>query len=333
MTKIEFFMDGTWFGHNREVISKKLGRDVVIDYGEMVKLLLAAAIKEFGVTEYETAPTRYFSSYPENYDKKDESMVKKQFAFYETLKKVYGFNLELFSLDFHGHRVLKSEWGDFKPAEKCVDSALAVAIAEGAALHRYDICIVVAGDRDFMPALLTAKKYGKKVLLASITGHCARQYCEGEGLSAGIIWLDRYAESLEAKRTLICTAAYHPVAVPLAFAMPRKHTAHEACFCPSCAAIAAKLQRAMEESDLRSLAPGYMAGMVTEVVKARGYGFITTADHKRFFFHVSDLAGIAWGSVKCGLGVLFQVAANPSAVGAGKSIRIRPYPGWCPQPV
>ena len=71
--------------------------------------------------------------------------------------------------------------------------------------------------------------------------------------------------------------------------------------------------------------PGAVVGTVTKLMPERGFGFITTGDRRNFFFHVSDTVGIAWEAVKCGLTVVFQVAAEPSQDRAGKSIKIRHY--------
>jgi len=54
-----------------------------------------------------------------------------------------------------------------KTAEKCVDIALATDMLYNAMIDAFDVCLLVSGDRDFMPALARVRQAGKRVAIAS----------------------------------------------------------------------------------------------------------------------------------------------------------------------
>src|SRR6185312_2886770 len=81
--------------------------------------------------------------------------------------------------------------------EKCVDVALATKLIEDAATGACDTAIVIAGDRDFLPAIQAARRFGTVILLASVRQHCSGKYRHANDLfAAPIVWLDDFANDL-----------------------------------------------------------------------------------------------------------------------------------------
>lgn len=328
--KIKIYIDGTWLTKNRGTLAHNLGRELKINFGALEALLLAQAVERLGIKEYTFAGTSFFGSVPANYDKQDEAIVKKQLSFYDILQNVFHFKVHLFDIDFKQNRILKTD----RPSsvilhEKCVDTAISSAIVEEAMANIFDVCVLVAGDKDFSPALATARRHGKRVVLASVYGACAYEYTHGQFVDARVVWLDRFLEVIERKREYSCSAVYHPVALPKAFLRPEVLGTPEAYHCPLCANLtkALRLQNRLPEVVTKkdcAHAQTALVGKVTKVVAEKGFGFITAKDNRNFFFHVSDTAGIAWDSIKCGLGVFFEVTTEPTASKAGKCVKIRP---------
>lgn len=60
-----------------------------------------------------------------------------------------------------------------------------------------------------------------------------------------------------------------------------------------------------------------MQGVVTAVIRAKGYGFITDEEGRARFFHAKELLGITFDQVKEGLSVTFDPYTIPSGTGNG----------------
>lgn len=54
---------------------------------------------------------------------------------------------------------------DGVPREKGLDTALSIAMSNGAVFDEYDVAVLVANDGDYLPAIEIVKKLGKKVEL------------------------------------------------------------------------------------------------------------------------------------------------------------------------
>ena len=172
----------------------------------------------------------------------------------------------------------------------------------------------------------TARRHGKRVVLASVYGACAYEYSHGEFVDARVVWLDRHLDVIERKREYSCSAVYHPAALPKAFMRPEALGAPEAHHCP----LGAKLTEALRvKNSLPEVVPqavlapteAAVVGTITKVFTDKGFGFIS-ANNRDLFFHISDCR-IAWESVKVNLKVAFEVGMATSAHKAGKCLRVR----------
>lgn len=337
MKKIRVLIDGSWLAANRGKLSAKLGRELALDYGALPKVLADKAIKALGLIDAVTVEVMFFSSYPVSYDVVDEVLVARKLAFFDVLKNRFKYKTELYPLNFMGHRISKEFRGDFIPHEKQVDTALATSLVSGALDGSFDIAICVCGDRDFLPPIAIARKHCK-VVIASITGSCAHEFTHGNTVDSPVIWLDGILEAIERTRGSFCSSVRHPAALPRAFRQPVALPSTEACLCPLCAS----LERTLRARAVVSLStpchgapvggaaigrPHFLVGTVYRLVPDRGFGFLATPDKRSFYFHVSQLSGLAWGSVKCGLSLLFEVVSEPSANSSGKCVHVRPAYG------
>jgi hypothetical protein len=130
----------------------------------------------------------------EDFGTRDQSVVVSETRVYTSLKKnpyqrsprVQFFN----DMRSHLFNLHLTEWTT--EAEKCVDVHLAVQMVEFAATggsvmasstspgnpregtHAYDIAVLVSGDKDFVPALVTARKYGKHTAIVTTKDGCSR---------------------------------------------------------------------------------------------------------------------------------------------------------------
>lgn len=328
MKKIRVLIDGSWLAANRGTLARKLGRELLIDYNALPKVLAAEALRGLGLAGIPGVETCFFSSRPTNYDSADEALVARKLAFFDLLKEQCGYRMEVFPLDFKGHRVAKEARNGFVPHEKMVDTSMASSLVVGALENSFDIAVCVCGDKDFLPAIAIARGHGKLVVIASITGSCAREYASRGAVDAGIVWLDGLLESIERTSLHSCSSGFHPAGLSLEFRAPAALPPQDVCFCPLCANLAAVL-RARAEASLgfpgATAAAGSvpLVGTVTKVVRERGFGFVTAQDKRRFYFHVTDTAG-PWSAVRCGLSVFFEVKAAPTPEKAGKCSRLWP---------
>lgn len=182
MFKVMVFIDGTWLYHARRTLQGKLpsGEGIEIDYGRLPRVLVSEFAQQLGVTEADHVRTYFFASIPKNYDLRDKQEVDAQRDFYNLLKEEFHYETEIFEIDFKGRRLHPKDRrpGDtFVPKEKCVDIALSSALLYYAALpYAYDGAIVVIGDRDYVPVLQYVRRLGKRVMIASVHGHCSPVY-------------------------------------------------------------------------------------------------------------------------------------------------------------
>ena len=106
--------------------------------------------------------------------------------------------------------------------EKCIDISLAVEMLFMATVNAYDIAgnlifkcglgaeslsrvlfaisfaVIVAGDKDFLPALQKTRLIGKRVAVCSMRNGCSKLLVEPEANARDfdVIWMDDYLEQL-----------------------------------------------------------------------------------------------------------------------------------------
>lgn len=182
--RLMIFIDGSYLWHSS--MSQCRPQNIKMDLAELPRQLMEA-IPEFLTTRLSYAGTILNASIPVNTDKRDIPLVKKRYNFFKMLEDTCGYQVELSEIDFRGRRLLKQDRGidSWEPKEKCVD----IEIASNLFFYKdkYDMAILITGDKDFLPALTKVQQLGKQVKIASFQSSCSNKLVE---TFEDIIWLD-----------------------------------------------------------------------------------------------------------------------------------------------
>jgi len=173
------FIDGTWLDHERKILEEKFQFQSLEIYRNLAHILVKKLKDHLQISEVDLVRVNFFASIPTNVDPRDEEEIEKQRKFYEILRKDFGYEVELYDVDFKGRRLRKVDrdpLDPFIPEEKCVDVGLSVSMVYYATINAYDVAIVVIGDQDYVPALQFVRRLGKRVMIASVHGSCAYVY-------------------------------------------------------------------------------------------------------------------------------------------------------------
>ncbi|MGI9451007.1 MAG: NYN domain-containing protein [Geminicoccaceae bacterium] len=295
MIKAMLFIDGGWLYANMAELGKVAGKtDFQVDFGRLPGVLAEEIGRQTGL-RVDIVRSHYFGSYAENYDSIDESSVERRKAFFARLREDHNYEVETFPIDYRGRRLRRQDRDPddgFAPREKCVDVALAVTLMRYATMPgAMDVAIVVLGDRDFEPLLQEVRRFGKRIVLASVDSACAAELADPADPSRvrdfEIIWLDDLLSKIDRWRDRTRT--------------PRLE------------------DRVDHEPSGRLL-----RGRVKNIIGDRGYGFIAAEDHEDYFFHANALeAGLNFDDIQPDHAVVFEVKTGPTPFRAGAARLVR----------
>lgn len=361
MIKIMQFIDGSWLYKAISLLAASYDTPgLKINYGLLPGVLGRVAGNQLGVPDVDIVRVHLYASLPDNFDPIDQELVDKQRDFFDRLKEDFYYEVELFPIDFRGHRIRYEDRvpeSDFLPREKCVDVALATSLLYYATIpDAYDLAVVVIGDRDYIPVLQHVRRLGKRIAIASIRGSCASEYSDYQDVArvkdTDIIWLDDLVPEIELKferHQVKCQSSLHEGDRWFWTAYhPRKG---EQVFCDECRRKWAQLHEAgsaqslthgsadvpsnddsiptpAQEDTVTAVPPGaqtadqQLAGIV-ERMGEQGYGFIRGADGLPYFFHRNDLVDEMWDALEIGERVCFDVEATPDEKQADKARCVR----------
>ena len=342
MIKVMVFIDGTWLYKHLYPLAKIYNReDFQVDYGKLPVVLADEVKARLGGTDVDLVRTHIFGSYPSNTDIRDEETSGRQLDFYDFLREEYHYEVEVFPIDFLGRRLRREDRDPsdpFTPREKCVDVALATSILYHAAIpHTYDIAVVLIGDQDYKPVLHHVRKLGKRIAIASISFHCARDLADPRDESRlrdfDVIWLDKLLHRIEYKpepRLVECESPIHKGDRHVYTThRPRKGRKF---YCDVCRTEYSRQKQeaeqqfvaeprglpADEDSDAQTNVGRVLSGAVLKVVLERGFGFIRSTEGADYFFHLSDLrGGLEFDKLQIGQTVDFEIKKDPSEGKAG----------------
>lgn len=343
MLKLMFFIDGTWLYSNQQHLTEAFGQNFVIDYGKLPKVLANAIEQETGVG-CDVVRTMLFGSNAIHYQMVDEHLVERRRDFFELLREEFHFEVEVYPIDYRGRRLRRKDrdqYDDFEPTEKCVDIALASQLLYFSAVpNAFDIAVIVAGDKDFIPAIQAVRRLGKRVVIASIKKSCPAEFRDRKDAQKlrdfDLIWLDDILDRLELKiemRRLECRSPFHKGdKMVYSDAFIRKGRKF---YCPSCIE---EYNRLKERDVNEFVADGMLehiegmpdsgqilTGFIKRLHREKFYGFIQTTAGD-FFFHLSDLTSMDFQDLEVGMRVRFEViiAPDPSSMDKpnGKATRV-----------
>jgi uncharacterized LabA/DUF88 family protein len=350
MTKIMTFIDGSWTYANIPTLAMAQGIvDLHIDYGLLPKVLAEKVAAELQLSDVDIVRTYFFASIPVNYDERDEGTVQRRRDFYELLKEEFHYETELYPVNFRNRRLRRADRDpedEFEPREKMVDIALASSLISYAAVpNAYDVAVLVIGDRDYVPALQTIRRMGKRVAIASIRDSCAFDYSDPRDAArvkdADIIWLNDIVSEVKLSfepRWIECQSEFHEGDRKVWTSYrPRRH---QPFYCDTCRSrfvmtVAEPtngtimgepgddMESANDQRDDLGLYSDVQLGKVYEIKPDRYYGFVRANNGKEYYFNASTLAGMVWMDVEIGMDIEFEVLREPTLGKAGAASVVR----------
>jgi CspA family cold shock protein len=192
--------------------------------------------------------------------------------------------------------------------------------------------------------LQNVRRLGKRIVIASIKGCCAREYSDpvdrARVKDANIIWLNDIIPEIELKyerRQLECQSPLHDGKRKVWTTFkPREG---QVFYCDECRkkfaeekAVAQKELVSSSSSDENGngeddMSSGFRSGEVGKLISDKGYGFINSGDGKQYFFHLTDLEGLKWSELASGSKVFFRVKKEPSKDKAGAAGSVKASTG------
>lgn len=350
MTKLMIFIDGTWIYSNLSKLAGTAGTaDLHIDYGALPLVLADRVREEMRLSDVDIVRTFFFGSYPVDYDPRDDEAVQRTKEFFALLREEFHYETELFPVSFRGNRLRKADRSpddDFEPREKQVDIALASALIAYAAMPgSYDVALLVIGDRDYVPALQTVRRMGRRVAIASIRESCSAVYADTRDAArvkdADVIWLNDLVDSIQLRyepRQIECQSDLHEGdRLVWTTYRPRRH---QTFYCDDCrrkyleqlspwgneTSDAGESSAAPREG--RSVTgplgepelpgqPGVHEGFVYSLKSEQFYGFLQARSGRQYYFNASNLRGLTWADLTPGLELRFEILREPADGRAG----------------
>jgi uncharacterized LabA/DUF88 family protein len=216
------FIDGSWLDASRQTFGERIRQaDYRLNFEQLPVLLTEQAGRRLGRNDLDLAHSFYFCSHPVNVDPIDAAAVRKGESFRAQLGSLY-YTVESYPVDYRGNRLRAADrlaqvsCPGFQLKEKCVDVALATRLVSLASSDAYDVALVVAGDRDFLPAFRAVRELGKRVVIASVRWACSGRLADAhnsyEARDADVIWLEDHLGELEyrpVKQLVRCASDLH----------------------------------------------------------------------------------------------------------------------------
>jgi cold shock CspA family protein/uncharacterized LabA/DUF88 family protein len=328
MKRCEVYVDGPWLQACMSLLAAdRQAQKVRIDYGLLPGAITDELTRKSEDGPFEVAEARFYSTKAVNFDEQDAVLVERREKFLSTLEEKCHFTTCVLPVDFRGQRVRSR---DRKGHEREAVSQPSVAAAltadmvyRAATEDGFDVAVLVAGSRDYLPALQRVREAGKKTVVASIWGSCAREYTEAEQDEAptdfAAIWLDDLHSVVE-KKDLPAPPARMPTSNEGVYT--RRLEQPNGAFPDTSRRLSTRPPRRSNGGDCR--------GVVKRVLRNDGYGFIRRDDGKDYYFNLHSLGDVPWERVHEDLPVTFQVMREPTPdgkAGAAQQVRLTQGPG------
>ena len=156
------FVDGSnWYHNVKSIVDKPR----VVDFGKLANLIC----KKF---DFDVLDIRYYNSIPD-IEMGDENYYKHMVFLAELKKKGLVVNTRrLKKIRSQGKNLRVEKGVDVKIASDMIDLCLVRDIC--------DVCILISGDADFIPAMKVIKGQGKEVITASVGKGYSRDLRSGD---------------------------------------------------------------------------------------------------------------------------------------------------------
>lgn len=170
------YLDGSYLFH---AVSGMPG--IRINYRKLIQLFLNTG--DFLVA------ANYYTALPNEYD-----MEEKHRTFLKILKKDVKVRVRSVPLLKAFDPIVDGGMQTSHRYSKGEDILLASELVRDAALNRFDCCVLLTGDADFVPAVSIVQDLGKPVVVAAFHGSLSHQL---EMEASDIIFLDEHLEKIK----------------------------------------------------------------------------------------------------------------------------------------
>lgn len=294
LCRIAVFYDGTYFFKVSNYYLYQHERRARLSFKGLHEFIVAEVAKNEGmdVRHCQIVDAAYFRGRLSAQQAQDQDKLYSDRIFEDVLMRA---NVTMFQ------RHLKTRQdGGFE--EKGIDVWLALEAYEMASLKKYDVCVLVTGDGDFVPLVNKLNTLGSRVMLVG--------------------WDFSYEKDGRTHITHAATELIDRVNYPIMMDTEidarerRKDPLIDGLFMEK-SAITAPPDRSPQSA---TATDGVKKnGAVLSFVPDKGFGFIKpTGGGENFFFHIHDLDGIDEGDIRAGLKVVFQAGRNDKGPAAQK---------------
>lgn len=291
LCRIAVFYDGTYFFKVSNYYLYQHERKARLSFKGLHEFIVAEVAKNEGVDarHCQIVDSAYFRGRLSAQQAQEQDKLYSDRLFEDVLMRA---NVTMFQ-----RHLRTRQDGGFE--EKGIDVWLALEAYEMASLKKYDVCVLVTGDGDFVPLVNKLNTLGSRVMLIAwdfnyerdgrtyIT-HAATELIDRVNYP---IMMDTEIDARERRKDPLIDGLFMEKPV---FAVPPARTP------PGAAAP-----------------DGMTSGTVLSFASDKGFGFIKPAcGGDNFFFHISDLDGIAPEDICVGLKVSFLAGRNDRGLAA-----------------
>lgn len=286
LCRIAVFYDGTYFFKVSNYYLYQHPRRARLSFKGLHEFILAEVSKNEGLDarHCQIVDAAYFRGRLTAQQAQDQDKLFADRIFEDVLMRA---NITL----FQRHLRTRPD-GGFE--EKGIDVWLALEAYEMASLKKYDVCVLVAGDGDFVPLVNKLNTLGSRVML--------------------IAWDFSYVRDGRTYITQAATELIDRVNYPILMNTEidsrerRKDPLIDGLFMDK---VAMTLPSSNAIQNATASVGVEISGTVLSFFHEKGFGFITPDNGgDNFFFHVSDLTGIDASDVCAGLKVSFNAGRN-----------------------
>lgn len=292
LCRIAVFYDGTYFFKVSNYYLYQHERRARLSFRGLHNFIVSEVAKSEGVDQRhcQIVDAAYFRGRLTAQQAQDQDKLHSDRIFEDVLMRA---NVTM----FQRHLRSRSD-GGFE--EKGIDVWLALEAYEMASLKKYDVCVLVTGDGDFVPLVNKLNTLGSRVML--------------------IAWDFSYEKDGRSYVTQAATELIDRVNYPIMMDTEidarerRKDPLIDGIFMEKIAVPATpeRAQQNMTESDGTR-----RKGEVVNFFPEKGYGFIKPdGGGENHFFHISDLDGIDQKEICDGLKVVFLAGRNDRGAAA-----------------
>jgi uncharacterized LabA/DUF88 family protein/cold shock CspA family protein len=292
LCRIAVFYDGTYFHKVSDYYLYQHARKARLSFKGLHEFIVAEVAKseDMDARHCQIVDAAYFRGRMTAQQAQDKDKLYSDRVFEDVLMRA---NVTMFQ------RHLRTKYdGGFE--EKGIDVWLALEAYEMASLKKYDVCVLVTGDGDFVPLVNKLNTIGSRVML--------------------IAWDFEYEYGDKKKTTRAASELIDRVNYPIMMDTEidarerRKDPLIDGLFMERTAITAPPDRSPQNAAEIDGMEKD---GTILSFVPEKGFGFIKPAGGgENFFFHIRDMNGIDQEEICVGLKVIFLAGRNDKGLAA-----------------